>query len=186
VNLSSRLVATPITTPIAKLPKKTNKKTPIDSNKLRIVSLPAAAPGLYFCAVSNSTIAIASFRIDSPKMIVYSFGSTLYVLKIARIVTGSVALSVAPTLIASTKLMFRPSIGMRVYRYNITPSTSAEMNVPAKAKVRIVPMLRKKLACVHCQYIPRSPSQLFPAPTWCSSYPLARIIGGSNKLKKVW
>lgn len=70
MSLSNRLVATPTTMPIAKLPKKTSMKTPMDSNKLKIVSFPASAPGLYFCAVSNSTMAIASFRIDSPKMIV--------------------------------------------------------------------------------------------------------------------
>lgn len=38
----------------------------------------------------------ASFNKLSPKMTVYSFGSTLYWLKIARIVTGSVAESVEP------------------------------------------------------------------------------------------
>jgi uncharacterized protein YcgI (DUF1989 family) len=64
----------------------------------------------------------------------------------ARIVTGSVALRVAPTLIASTKLMSRPSKGMRVQSQRIIPNTNAEMKVPANANVRIVPMLRKKLA----------------------------------------
>lgn len=64
----------------------------------------------------------------------------------ARIVTGSVALRVAPTLMASTKVMSSPSSGMRVHSHSITPNTNAEMKVPANAKVRIVPMLRKKLA----------------------------------------
>jgi uncharacterized protein YcgI (DUF1989 family) len=61
-------------------------------------------------------------------------------------VTGSVAERVAPTEKASTKEMLNPSRGIRVQRYRISPSTAADMNVPAKAKVRIVPMLRKKLA----------------------------------------
>jgi len=56
--------------PINRLPKNTSMNTPMDSKRLRIVNFPASAPGLYFCAVSNSTIAIASFKIDSPKMMV--------------------------------------------------------------------------------------------------------------------
>jgi hypothetical protein len=35
---------------------------------------------------------------------------------------------------------------MRVHSHKITPNTNADMKVPANAKVRIVPMLRKKLA----------------------------------------
>jgi hypothetical protein len=34
----------------------------------------------------------------------------------------------------------------RVHRYRMTPRMRAEMKVPTKAKVRMVPMLRKKLA----------------------------------------
>lgn len=64
----------------------------------------------------------------------------------ARMVTGSVALRVAPTLMASTKVMSKPSSGMRVHSHSITPKTNADMKVPANAKVRIVPMLRKKFA----------------------------------------
>jgi hypothetical protein len=37
------------------------------------------------------TMATASFRMDSPKMTLYSLGSTLRALKMARMVTGSVA-----------------------------------------------------------------------------------------------
>ena len=70
VNFSNRLVARPTIIPNAKDPKKTSKKTPIDSNKLKIVSFPLLAPSLYFCAVSNNTIAMASLRIDSPKIMV--------------------------------------------------------------------------------------------------------------------
>ena len=92
------------------------------------------------------TIAIASLRIDSPKMTVYNLGSTLYVLKIARMVTGSVAESVAPTDIASTKDILKPSRGIRVHNHKNKPKTTAEMKVPAKAKVKMVPILRKKLA----------------------------------------
>ncbi len=65
----------------------------------------------------------------------------------ARMVTGSVADSVAPTENASTKVMLRPSNGILVHSHRITPSTTAEMKVPANANVRIVPMLRKKFAC---------------------------------------
>lgn len=36
---------------------------------------------------------------------------------------------------------------MRVNSQRMMASTKAEMNVPAKAKVKIVPMLRKKLPC---------------------------------------
>jgi uncharacterized protein YcgI (DUF1989 family) len=66
----------------------------------------------------------------------------------ARMVTGSVAESVAPTEIASTKDILRPSRGSLVQRYRITPNVIAEMKVPAKAKVRIVPIFRKKFACI--------------------------------------
>lgn len=79
-------------------------------------------------------------------MMVYSFGSTLYVLKMARIVTGSVADSVAPTAIASTNESSIDSIGSHAQTYNIIPNTTAEMKVPAKANVKIVPMFLKKLA----------------------------------------
>ena len=64
----------------------------------------------------------------------------------ARIVTGSVADRVAPTLKASTNEMLRPSSGIRVHSQRMTPRTMAEMKVPAKAKVRIEPILRKKFA----------------------------------------
>lgn len=69
----------------------------------------------------------------------------MYVLKIARIVTGSVADSVAPTEIASTKLRVMDSMGSSAHSHRMTPSTMAEMKVPAKAKVRMVPIWRKKL-----------------------------------------
>ena len=53
-------------------------------------------------------MAIASFSIDSPKIIVYNFGSTLYALKMARIVTGSVADNVAPIENASMNEILNP------------------------------------------------------------------------------
>lgn len=138
-------VVIPTNTPTNMLPKKTSKNSPIASKRFRNVKEPASLSA-YFCAVSNKTIAMASLRIDSPKITVYSFGSTLYKLKIAKIVTGSVAESVAPTEIASTNEIFNPSSGMRVQRNKTRPRTMAEMKVPAKANVRIVPMWRKKLA----------------------------------------
>ena len=129
-----------------KLPKKTPKKIPMASNRLRI--LRDISGLLYFCAVSNKTIAMASFRIDSPNMTVYSFGSTLYTLKIARIVTGSVADRVAPVEMASMKEILSPSRGTRVQTHSIRPRETAEIKVPAKANVNMDPILRKKFACV--------------------------------------
>lgn len=143
VNLSIREAPIPTMTPMNRLPKKTPKKMPKASNRLTMPN--DSAPSLYFCAVSNKTMATASFRIDSPKMRVYSFGSTLYVSKMARMVTGSVADRVAPTDMASTKLIWKPSRGILVQRNRMMPSTRADMNVPANAKVRIAPMCRKKL-----------------------------------------
>ncbi len=105
----------------------------------------------------------------------------------ARMVTGSVAESVAPTDIASTKLMSRPSSGIRVNSHCITASTRAEMKVPAKAKVRMVPRLRKKLPCAHQPPMPFVMSSIkkeFVSLTWCNSYPLAKMMGGSSRLKK--
>jgi hypothetical protein len=53
----------------------------------------------------------------------------------------------------------------------MSPNETAEINVPAKAKVKIVPMLRKKLACHTVQHIPHVLHvQLFlHALTWCNS-----------------
>lgn len=58
---------------------------------------------------SYMTIDTASLRIDSPKMTEYSFGSTLYVLKMARMVTGSVAERVEPKMRHSRSVNLRPS-----------------------------------------------------------------------------
>lgn len=55
---------------MAKLPKKTPKKIPMASNRLKMLNASAAPPALYFCAVSNNTMAMASLSIDSPKMTV--------------------------------------------------------------------------------------------------------------------
>jgi hypothetical protein len=48
VNLSRSDVTIPISSPIAKLPKKTNKKMPILSNKASGVKCLSAVPSLYF------------------------------------------------------------------------------------------------------------------------------------------
>ena len=64
----------------------------------------------------------------------------------ARMVTGSVADRVAPTEMASIHDRSSPSSGIRVYSHRIPPMTTADMKVPAKAKVKMVPMFRKKLA----------------------------------------
>jgi hypothetical protein len=68
VNFNMSDAPTPIITPMNRLPKKTPKKIPKASNKLTMPS--DSAPSLYFCAVSNNTIATASLRMDSPKMMV--------------------------------------------------------------------------------------------------------------------
>ena len=64
----------------------------------------------------------------------------------ARIVTGSVAERVAPTEMASTQVMVSPSKGILVHSQRIKPSDTAEIKVPANAKVRMVPIFRKKFA----------------------------------------
>lgn len=104
----------------------------------------------------------------------------------ARMVTGSVADNVAPTDMASTKLIFTASIGILDHKYRMTASTTAEMNVPANAKVRIVPMLRKKLPCGIVSMSGDAMSFRGQSHTWCSSYPEFRIIGGRRRLKKNW
>lgn len=154
-----RAVPTPTTTPIIKLVKKTSKNIPIASNKLMMLRFPAA-PSLYLWAVSKRTIAMASFRMDSPKMMVYNFGSTLYRLKMARIVTGSVAESVAPTEMASTQVIVRPSKGILVQSQRMSPRETAEIKVPANAKVSIVPIFRKKFACVSSAFALCATSQI--------------------------
>ena len=67
-------------------------------------------------------------------------------MKIASMVTGSVADRVAPTEMASTNVTLKPSSGILVHTQRMSPREIAEIKVPAKAKVRIEPMLRKKLA----------------------------------------
>jgi hypothetical protein len=66
----------------------------------------------------------------------------------ARMVTGSVADRVAPTEMASTHVIVSPSKGILVHNQRIRPREMAEMKVPANAKVRMVPMFRKKFAWV--------------------------------------
>ena len=55
------------------------------------------------------TILTASLIRLSPKMMVYSFGSTLYCWKIARMVTGSVADKVDPKVRHSSSVTSRDS-----------------------------------------------------------------------------
>jgi len=55
------------------------------------------------------TIATASFKMDSPKITLYNFGSTCKVLKMARIVTGSVADKVEPNRRHSMMVKLNPS-----------------------------------------------------------------------------
>ena len=74
VNFKPNVVRIPTATPMMRLPKNTSKNIPIASKKVKTVSEAACFPdstsGTYFWAVSKSTMAMASFRIDSPKMTV--------------------------------------------------------------------------------------------------------------------
>ena len=56
------------------------------------------------------TILTASFSILSPNMTEYNLGSTLYWLKMARMVTGSVAESAEPKSRHSSSVRWRDSI----------------------------------------------------------------------------
>jgi len=108
---------------------------------------------------SNMTMATASLRRLSPKMMVNNLGSTLYVLNIAITVTGSVADKVAPNCRAigsdSAERLSRPIFvhsqtstlsPVSPIKRGVYPTTMAEMNVPAKANVRILQIFLKKFA----------------------------------------
>ena len=66
----------------------------------------------------------------------------------ARMVTGSVADSVAPTEMASTKFILSDSMPVKAYSHKIRPMTTADRNVPAKAKVRIGPNIAEEVGLV--------------------------------------
>ena len=68
------------------------------------------------------TIETASFNKLSPKMIVYSFGSTLYCVNMLKIVTGSVALSVVPKIKHSSNDKSSPSSPKKLHTYTSTLS----------------------------------------------------------------
>lgn len=69
---------------------------------------------------SYMTILTASFNKLSPKMTVYSLGSTLYWLKMARMVTGSVADRVEPKVKLSTSDRSIPSMPRNEYMWTRT------------------------------------------------------------------
>jgi len=77
------------------------------------VQMPGTENGTY----SYMTILTASFSKLSPKMIVYSFGSTLYWLNMARTVTGSVADNVDPKMKHSRRLRWMFSSPRMEYTY---------------------------------------------------------------------
>jgi hypothetical protein len=77
------------------------------------------------------TMDTASFNKLSPKMMVYSFGSTLYWLKIAKIVTGSVAESVDPKIRHSSNPRLRSSRPRKDQMYTRT-LRCAVINGPVK------------------------------------------------------
>lgn len=94
--------------------------------------------------VVNKTIATESFKILSPKIIAYSFGSTFNCLNIARTVTGSVELRIAPKIMESRNVMSRWWIPVKAKRNTRSPIMRVEIKVPIKAKVKMAPRLRKK------------------------------------------
>jgi len=65
--------------------------------------------GLVQVTYSYITIDTASFSKLSPNIMLYNFGSTLYCVKMDRIVTGSVALRVEPKMRQSSIVNLRPS-----------------------------------------------------------------------------
>ena len=66
---------------------------------------------------SYITILTASFSKLSPKIMVYSLGSTLYWLNMASIVTGSVADSVEPKIKHSSNVISNDSMPKKEYMY---------------------------------------------------------------------
>jgi hypothetical protein len=66
------------------------------------------------------TILTASLSKLSPKMIVYNFGSTLYWLNMAKMVTGSVADKVVPNMRHSSRVRSRDSISSKDQMYTST------------------------------------------------------------------
>jgi hypothetical protein len=71
------------------------------------------------CLYSNMTMDTASLRILSPKMTEYNLGSTLSWLKIAKMVTGSVADKTEPKIMESRKLSWSDSSPVRDNRYTM-------------------------------------------------------------------
>ena len=69
---------------------------------------------------SYMTILTASLSKLSPKMIVYSFGSTLYWLNMAKMVTGSVADRVVPNVRHSSRVRSRDSMSSKDQMYTST------------------------------------------------------------------
>jgi len=69
---------------------------------------------------SYMTMLTASLSKLSPKMIVYNFGSTLYWLNMAKIVTGSVADRVVPNVRHSSRVRSRDSMSSKDQMYTST------------------------------------------------------------------
>lgn len=109
------------------------------------------------------TSAIASLKIDSPKIIECKFYSAPISLNTARHATGSVALIKLP----NAKESFQLSFGLEILptAQNIIEEAKIAINVPRKLYAKIVPMFLKK-------------------GFFFILYPDSKIIGGSKIIKK--
>ena len=147
-------------------------------------------------AHSYMTMDTASFRILSPKITLYSFGSTFAELKIARMVTGSVALSVEPKMRHSSKVNFRPSRPRKDHIYTRTlkispscgwscgysPDSNRRDEGAEEGERQNHPEISKEvLLCVSAAV--DKAWTLANQLTCLSSYPELRMIGGSKRLK---
>ena len=138
---------------------RTKKNTPILSRR---PTTPTFAPAVEIRpSASNMTIATASLSRLSPKMIVNSFGSTLYVLNMAITVTGSVADKVAPSWSATgrgkaesdSSPIFVHSQTRTLYqsvpqRENRLPYNDGRYECPCKRKCENAPNISEKV-CLH-------------------------------------
>ena len=126
-------------TPTAVLPTNTTKKAHAACNTPPGVNPP---PDSSAYIARYSTTATASFMTDSPKTTANKSGSTRKSEKMARTVTGSVAPTTVPNIMASTNEngCERPT-APRIHMPS--PKASAPTAVPTKAKYAILPMFLK-------------------------------------------
>lgn len=114
------------------------------------------------------TILTASFSKLSPKMTLYSLGSTLYCWKIARIVTGSVADNVDPNVRHSSSVMSKDSKPRNEYMYtNTLFNQLINKDMETMNTKWIVPYSDRRYKCPEeCEYQYRTevPEEVFLSP----------------------